>query len=32
MTPFLNREASGFPEQLWARIDATAVAAAREKD
>jgi uncharacterized linocin/CFP29 family protein len=30
MTPFLNRETSGFPEALWNRIDAAAVAAARD--
>lgn len=30
MTPFLNRETSGFPEAMWDRIDAAAVAAARD--
>jgi uncharacterized linocin/CFP29 family protein len=30
MSPFLNRESSGFPKELWERIDAVAVAAARD--
>lgn len=30
MTSFLNRDLSGFPEEMWARIDTAAVEAARD--